>query len=68
MTLLETYERLKRGELYLGMYDPNGFLRYNFIVEDLLRKYRENLIEDIRKEIEKTKHLVGTTNEAEFYK
>lgn len=52
MTLLETYERLKRGELYLGMYDTNGFHQYNFIVEDLLIKYRENLIEDIRKEID----------------
>lgn len=47
MNLREAYEKLKRGELYLGMYDPNGFHRYNSIVEDLLEKYKKNLIEEI---------------------
>lgn len=49
MNLSEAYEKLKRGELCLGMYDPNGFHQYNSFIEDLLMKYRENLIKDISK-------------------
>jgi hypothetical protein len=53
MNLAEVYKKLKRGELYLGMYDPNGYFQHNSYIDDLMEKYRENLIEDISKEIMK---------------
>jgi hypothetical protein len=46
-------ERFEKNELEICVRDPNGYVRYNDLLYDIMKKYKVNIIEDLKEEIKK---------------
>lgn len=46
-------KRFEKNEFEICVRDPNGFVRYNSLLYDIMKKYKVNIIEDLKAEIKK---------------
>ena len=45
--------RFEKNEFEICVIDPNGYVRYNSLLYDIMKKYEVNIIEDLKSEIKK---------------
>lgn len=51
--------RFEKNEFEICVRDPNGYVRYNSLLYEIMKKYEVNIIEDLKNEI-KTREKILT--------
>lgn len=46
-------KRFENNEFEICVRDPNGYVRYNSLLYDIMKKYKVNIIEDLKNEIKR---------------
>jgi hypothetical protein len=46
-------KRFENNEFEICVRDPNGHVRYNSLLYDIMKKYKVNIIEDLKNEIKR---------------
>ena len=50
--------RFEKNEFEICVRDPNGYVRYNSLLYDIMKKYEVNIIEDLKNEIKKRETII----------
>lgn len=51
-------KRFEQNEFEICVRDPNGFVRYNSLLYDIMKKYKVNIMEDLKEEIKKREKIL----------
>lgn len=54
--------RFEKNEFEICVRDPNGYVRYNSLLYDIMKKYEVNIIEDLKNEIKKREKILTFYN------
>lgn len=46
-------KRFEKNEFEICVRDPNNYVQYNFLLYDIMKKYKVNIIEDLKNEIKR---------------
>lgn len=61
--LIELLKRFERNEFEICVRDPNGYVRYNLFLYDIMEKYKVNIMEDLKEEIKRRETALGQLKE-----
>ena len=54
--------RFEKNELEICVRNPNGYVCYNSLLYDIMKKYEVNIIEDLKNEIKKREKILTFYN------
>lgn len=51
-------KRFEKNEFEMCVRDPNGFVQYNSLLYDIMKKYKVNIMKDLKEEIKKREKIL----------